>query len=103
MAEAAHGFEGSVEYLTADGVVDDVEAAAARMLCNISRDGGIAIDEGRAKAFDGGALRCRAGREHFCPERARDLDCHGPNAACAAMDQHVLSGLQRRAVDQSFP
>ena len=36
MAEAAHGFEGGVEYLAADGVVDDVEAAAAGMLCNIS-------------------------------------------------------------------
>ena len=25
------------------------------------------------------------------------------DAACAAMDQHLLAGLQRRAVDQSFP
>src|SRR6478609_7264105 len=35
MAKTAHGFEGCIEHLAADGVVDDVEAAAAGMLCNV--------------------------------------------------------------------
>src|SRR6267142_2411714 len=104
MTEPADRIERSIERRAADRVVDDVEATPAGVYGNVVFDRHLTIvDCNRAKPLDESLAGGRSGREYLGAEAAGDLDSDVANAAGASMDQYLLTGMHRRAIDQSFP
>src|ERR1700726_1496820 len=103
VAEAANRVERGVERLAADRIVDDVETASSGVLRDVLLDGhGAVVDRRRTKRGEIFPLCGGVDRKRLRTEGARELRSDVPDAA-GALDQHLLSGLDRGAVDQAFP
>src|SRR5215468_8096670 len=92
MAEAANGVEGCIKRAATDGVENNIETVAVRVLCNIVSDRLLVVVDRRGAelSYESKTLR-RARRKHLRPHRAGDLDRDMAHAACAAMDQNRLA------------
>jgi hypothetical protein len=103
VTEAVHGVEGCIKRLAADRIVDDVEAAPVSEFCDVLLDRHrVTVDWGGAEHRQKFMLGGGIDRKDRCSESARQLHDDMTDAACA-LDQHLLSGPDLRAINQTFP
>ncbi len=95
--------KGGIQHRSANGIVDEIETAAAGKKLDLFVGSHIPVDRRGAVGAQSVSLRRPVRGEHLGPKSACDLYCHMPNASSADLNQHLLPCRHVCPIDQSLP